>query len=508
MSHDARSRARTATIRLAAAVFCVLFARGGLAAEAGGILAEETPWATPYYISDSGQPGPTVMIVGGMHGNEPAGAYAAEQIRHWPIVRGKLIVVPRANVQALAANKRLTPGAEAKISNLNRNFAAAAKGDDPPRGVMAEALWTLIKSERPMWLLDLHEGYDFNGINANSVGSTVIVHPSPDADEAASLMLAAVNAKIDDEQKKFRRRSPPIDTSLARAVGEHLDIRSMILETTSKSQPLSHRARQHRLMVHCFFDHLNMLAAAVTPDWVAPRDDWQGRMRVALYDAGGSSGAGVPRVLEQLSSQPDVGVVRVGPDDIRGGALKQFDVVIFTGGSGSKQAAALSDEGRKQVHQFVSEGGGYLGICAGSYLACEGFSWGLKVLDAKTVSSKWQRGRGMTRVELTSRGREIFGEPGAELLIKYHNGPIWMPAASDLLADYEPLAVFRSELAENGTPEGAMVGSPAIVAGECGQGRVLCISPHPEQTEGLEHFVPRAVKWIANKKAAPQAAEQ
>jgi hypothetical protein len=485
-------------------MFVAIEAQTAFAAKATGVLAEGTDWATPYYIADSGQPGPTVMIVGGMHGNEPAGAYAAEQIRHWPIVRGKLVVVPHANVQALAANKRLTPGAEAKISNLNRNFAAAARESDPPRGVMAEALWKLVQTERPMWLLDLHEGYDFNQLNADSVGSTIIVQPSPEADEVVNLMLAAVNAGIEEEKKQFRRRGPPVDTSLARAVGEHLDIRSMIVETTSKEQPLSHRARQHRVMVHRFFSHLNMLASAVTPDWVAPREAWSGRTRVALYDAGGSSGAGVPRVLEQLGEQSDVGVMRVGPADIRGGALKQFDVVIFTGGSGSKQAAALADEGRQQVQQFVSGGGGYLGICAGSYLACEGFSWGLKVLDAKTVSPKWQRGRGMTRVELTSRGREIFGEPGAELLIKYHNGPIIMPAANDSLPDFEPLALFRSELAENGSPAGVMVGSPAIAAGQCGQGRVLCISPHPEQTEGLEHYIPRAVKWIAGKRPAAQ----
>ena len=61
---------------------------------------------------------------------------------------------------------------------------------------------------------------------------------------------------------------------------------------------------------------------------------------------------------------------------------------------------------------------------------------------------------GLTRVELTGKGREVFGEPGAELLVKYHNGPIIMPAASDLIPDYEPLAVFRSELAENDAPAG------------------------------------------------------
>jgi len=41
------------------------------------------------------------------------------------------------------------------------------------------------------------------------------------------------------------------------------------------------------------------------------------------------------------------------------------------------------------------------------------------------------------------------------------------------LADYEPLAVFRTEVANNGAPPGVMINSPAIAAGRCGQGRVL-----------------------------------
>src|SRR5262245_33127158 len=72
-------------------------------------LVSGTPFTTEAYIHDSGNPGPTIFICGGAHGNEPAGAAAAETIRHWPITKGKLVVVPRANVLSLAANKRLIP---------------------------------------------------------------------------------------------------------------------------------------------------------------------------------------------------------------------------------------------------------------------------------------------------------------------------------------------------------------------------------------------------------------
>ena len=94
-------------------------------------------FATEYFVQDSGTPGPTVMIVGGVHGNEPAGANAADVIRQWPVTKGRLVVVPRANVPALAANKRLIPNLDTNLSNLNRNYPRAGM-DEGPRGELAD----------------------------------------------------------------------------------------------------------------------------------------------------------------------------------------------------------------------------------------------------------------------------------------------------------------------------------------------------------------------------------
>ena len=60
-----------------------------------GVLGEGTEWEVRWYRTTSETPGPTVLVSGGLHGNEPAGYRAAEQIRHWPIVKGSLVVIPR-----------------------------------------------------------------------------------------------------------------------------------------------------------------------------------------------------------------------------------------------------------------------------------------------------------------------------------------------------------------------------------------------------------------------------
>ena len=110
-----------------------------------------------------------------------------------------------------------------------------------------------------------------------------------------------------------------------------------------------------------------------------------------------------------MAGKPGAVVVRVCGDDIRAGALDQFNVIAVPGGSGSKEAATIGEDGRDRIRKFVENGGGYIGICAGAYLATSGFSWGLKILDAKTVSPKWDRGHAMVKIELTDQGRRILG---------------------------------------------------------------------------------------------------
>lgn len=232
---------------------------------------------------------------------------------------------------------------------------------------------------------------------------------------------------------------------------------------------------------------------------ISPRQPDPKNLRVALFDDYGSFGKGVPRCTELLQKAAGVKVTLVKPPLIREGGLKDFDVVIFTGGSGGKQAGTLGLIGREQVRRFVEAGGGYVGICAGNYLACDGFSWGVHVLDAKTKSSKWARGMGDVKIEFTPKGREILGMPEGILDIRYANGPVFDPGGDDAIADFEPLAHFRSEFAKNGAPVGAQVNSPAMVAGSYGKGRVLCSSPHPEQQTGMEAFVERAVRWVAGQ---------
>jgi predicted deacylase len=76
------------------------------------------------------------------------GARAAEQVRHWPVKKGRLIVVPRSNIPGLNAGTRYLPGESKLLHYLNRNFPMTG-GELVARGVLAADLWELVESSGP-----------------------------------------------------------------------------------------------------------------------------------------------------------------------------------------------------------------------------------------------------------------------------------------------------------------------------------------------------------------------
>jgi hypothetical protein len=478
-----------------------------------GLIAEGTKWETQYYAKDSGVGGPALLITGGVHGNEPAGYRAAEQIRHWPVVRGRLVVVPRANVPGLEANKRNLPGEPEDRSNLNRNFPGPDAKEDDARGTIARALWQFIRSEKPDWILDLHEGYAFRASHKppkgkkKSTGTSLIYRRSAALDPIARRMQEAVNATVDDPDRRFvLLRGGPVSTGLVGASNRHLGIPGMILETTFKGQPVSLRTRQHRAMVNVFMREIGMIDRDCV-DVMVPGARG-GATCVALYDGAGT-GQSRDEVAAVVDAAPDMVLHHLGPADMTRAVLGRFHVVVFPGGGGSKQAAAIGSGGRRSVREFVKEGGGYLGVCGGAFLASAHYSWSLDLIDTKVLTGArevegkgkkqmWYRGKASkVKMQLTKEGRELFAGIPEHVEIKYQNGPIVSPKRRAGLPPYAVLAYFRSEKILYEPQRGTMVNTPAIVSARFHRGRVMSISPHPEASPALHPMITASIRWVA-----------
>jgi glutamine amidotransferase-like uncharacterized protein len=146
------------------------------------------------------------------------------------------------------------------------------------------------------------------------------------------------------------------------------------------------------------------------------------------------------------------------------------------------------------VRRFVEKGGTYIGICAGAFLASSGSSSNLGLLGVQTKSPLWRRGRANLTVEITDDGDGLLREADSrKCSILYANGPVWKFVERDDVPKPTVLGWYRAEVAENGTPEGIMVDSPAIVRAPYGSGTAYAFSCHPEQTAGCEEFIRRAI---------------
>jgi hypothetical protein len=100
------------------------------------------------------EPGPTVLIFAGIHGDESAGYLAADRYVSLKLVKGNLIIVPRLNLYAILTGKRtgLSGG------DLNRKFQPS-EGDEDPDDKIAGLAKSLM--DRADLILNLHQGYGF-----------------------------------------------------------------------------------------------------------------------------------------------------------------------------------------------------------------------------------------------------------------------------------------------------------------------------------------------------------
>lgn len=235
------------------------------------------------------------------------------------------------------------------------------------------------------------------------------------------------------------------------------------------------------------------LDSPAAPEPVVERSE----IKVGVY-VGQGTGSSRAAMVKALSVESRFKVVEMTAEEIQRGAWNGCRVLIHPGGSGGGQGKAIGEAGRQQVREFVKAGGGYVGVCAGAYLATCDYDWSLKILDAKVIDRKhWNRGFGDVDIRLTPHGRELLGTARDQVSIYYYQGPLLAPANDPEVPDYEGLAKFETEIARNGAPAGVMTGTTAIACGTYHQGRVICFSPHPERTAGLETLLTRAVIWAA-----------
>lgn len=134
-------------------------------------------FATNFHLikhkSDSS--GPTLLVIGGIHGNEPGGFFTANILaNHYKITSGNVWIVPDLNQESIIHNSRGYHG------DMNRKFASITKSDkDFP---VVEDIKKIITDEKVSLILNLHDGHGFYRkeykstiFNPNAWGQTCVI---------------------------------------------------------------------------------------------------------------------------------------------------------------------------------------------------------------------------------------------------------------------------------------------------------------------------------------------
>jgi hypothetical protein len=153
----------------------------------------------------------TLLVIGGIHGNEPGGYFAASILAtHYKILSKNLWVVPNLNSASIIANQRGIHG------DMNRKFSTIKANDkDKP---IVNAIKKIILKKQVSLVLNLHDGHGFyrqkeqNSIfNPNAWGQTCVIdqcslnkaQPYSNLNDIALEVQKNVNKKLLQKHHKF-----------------------------------------------------------------------------------------------------------------------------------------------------------------------------------------------------------------------------------------------------------------------------------------------------------------
>lgn len=224
------------------------------------------------------------------------------------------------------------------------------------------------------------------------------------------------------------------------------------------------------------------------------------KINIAVFDGNGAGVVSVVETIEALRIDTGINAMALNAAEIQNGELSKFDAIIIPGGSGSKQLNNLGESNREIVKQFVEQGGGIIGICAGAYMLSSTVGYpSLGIASSIHIDrAHYNRGRGLVQFGLTEAGYEIFPElRDNSLFVQYYDGPVLVQG--DTANPYNELGTYITDIhPDNFAPEGITPGRTFCLNQQIGEGKVFLFAGHAESTPGMRWMVPRMARWVTN----------
>ena len=166
-----------------------------------------------------------------------------------------------------------------------------------------------------------------------------------------------------------------------------------------------------------------------------------------------------------------------------------YKVILFPGGYAAWYNYFINKTGKERIRNFVKNGGGYLGICAGSYFAVDKVEWGGVTYDDESgYDLDLFPGTGVGDIKKVSdyyAGKWIMYTFNFETENSILSGYKTVPYSEDIIYLGGPYfsADTGSESKVTVLATFADNGQPGIVAFQYGSGKVVLFGPHPEIDE-------------------------
>ena len=206
------------------------------------------------------------------------------------------------------------------------------------------------------------------------------------------------------------------------------------------------------------------------------------KVKIGLYIDKGASGCGVLHLASLIAHSPQAELVTLMAQDIRDGKLKSLDVLVMPGGGSTTQCLTVGLEHHDKIKNFIRQGGGYVGTCAGMFNVLQ-IPRRLHLLPFNRYSGAGGSTSNVT-IEISEQGAKVLGiKPGIRY-VRYSGGPVAYAVNDPKLEGKGfSLATFKSGVAKNPKHATKFIGSVAAVYGTFGKGKVAATSFHPEYEE-------------------------
>lgn len=208
-------------------------------------LVPGTRHETTLHLKQGAGTTPSIMVIGGLHGDERAGYMAARRLLDWEITRGMLVIIPEAYVDGIARNVR---------GELNGMLPGNARGNPLER--LAAAVWYVIDFYRPGLLLTLHESVEFHAVDPKRYGQT-LCHDFTELNPFMRRVLGRVNPDIAEPLHRFRIFVEPHPNCPTCLAGSRLGIPATSIETCRKL-PVEQRVSHQLMVLMAFFDECGL----------------------------------------------------------------------------------------------------------------------------------------------------------------------------------------------------------------------------------------------------------